>query len=517
MSGFIPEKVKFDGSILILGCGAICACALPILLDLVDCNLSKITVIDMDETKKDNIKAAIEKGVKFTAFQISEQNREELLSQYLSKGDFLLDLAWEIDTMQQLEWCRKNGVLFLNTSLEIWNPVGSSFENPHPRERTLYFRHQELREMVASWPEDPEAPTALYEHGANPGIVSYLTKKALEDLTQKLLQDSAVDAARKDDLRACLETENYARLCMVTGTKVIHISERDTQVSSTPKLPHEFCNTWSVEGYYEEGLQPVEMCWGTHEKTLPKNAYKFPASDKPPVFKMNKEDNTGHSICLSQPGLRTWGRSYCPEDGGDFIGMLMPHGESVTIGDELSLLDEEGNVVFRPTVYFVYCPCDYACASIKEVEAKNFMKEGMVNRLMCDEITSGKDKLGILLLGHDYKAWWTGSLLSIDQARALAPGQNATSLQVASSAIAGVIWAIKNPKRGVLNADRVPYKEVLPLVMPYLGTFFSEPIDWDPLSTRVDIFKGWNKELIDESDPWQLCNFQIPGAPSIHF
>ncbi len=48
----------------------------------------------------------------------------------------------------------------------------------------------------------------------------------------------------------------------------------------------------------------------------------------------------------------------------------MPHGEAITIGDNLTLLDDDGNVVFRPTVYFVYCPCDYACASIKEVEAK---------------------------------------------------------------------------------------------------------------------------------------------------
>ena len=96
--------------------------------------------------------------------------------------------------------------------------------------------------MVASWPDDPEAPTALYEHGANPGIVSYLVKKALEDLTQRLLEDPAVDSARKADLQTCLETENYARLCLVTGTKVIHISERDTQVlvGARPALVRSF-------------------------------------------------------------------------------------------------------------------------------------------------------------------------------------------------------------------------------------------------------------------------------------
>ena len=129
-------------------------------------------------------------------------------------------------------------------------------------------------------------------------------------------------------------------------------------------------------------------------------------------------------------GWRTWGRSYVPEDGGDMIGMLIPHGESVTIGHKLTLKDDSGAVVHRPTVYFVYCPSDAAVMSAKEVEARGFKMDGLTNRIMCDDITSGKDKLGVLLLGHDYKAWWTGSLLSIDQARELVPGQNATSMQV---------------------------------------------------------------------------------------
>jgi homospermidine synthase len=27
-----------------------------------------------------------------------------------------------------------------------------------------------------------------------------------------------------------------------------------------------FVNTWSVEGFVSEGLQPAELGWGTHEK-----------------------------------------------------------------------------------------------------------------------------------------------------------------------------------------------------------------------------------------------------------
>src|SRR6202023_1301964 len=66
---------------------------------------------------------------------------------------------------------------------------------------------------------------------------------------------------------------SFARLSQATGTKVIHIAERDTQVSSRPKAVDEFVNTWSIEGFYEEGTAPAELGWGTHERRLPAHAY----------------------------------------------------------------------------------------------------------------------------------------------------------------------------------------------------------------------------------------------------
>ena len=36
---------------------------------------------------------------------------------------------------------------------------------------------------------------------------------------------------------------------------------------------------------------------------------------------------------------------------------------------------------------------------------------------MSDEIIDGEDQLGVLLMGHDFKSWWCGSLLSIHDAR----------------------------------------------------------------------------------------------------
>jgi homospermidine synthase len=41
----------------------------------------------------------------------------------------------------------------------------------------------------------------------------------------------------------------------------------------------------------------------------------------------------------------------------------------------------------------------------------------------------GADELGVLLYGHARNAYWFGSRLTIAQATALAPHQNATGLQ----------------------------------------------------------------------------------------
>ena len=47
-----------------------------------------------------------------------------------------------------------------------------------------------------------------------------------------------------------------------------------------------------------------------------------------------------------------------------------------------------------------------------------------------DDIVSGMDELGVLLMGHSQGAYWFGSRLSIGVARRLAPHNNATTLQV---------------------------------------------------------------------------------------
>eukprot|EP01116_Phalansterium_solitarium_P025244 TRINITY_DN9550_c0_g1_i1.p2 TRINITY_DN9550_c0_g1~~TRINITY_DN9550_c0_g1_i1.p2 ORF type:complete len:103 (-),score=23.10 TRINITY_DN9550_c0_g1_i1:495-803(-) len=64
----------------------------------------------------------------------------------------------------------------------------------------------------------------------------------------------------------------------------------------------------------------------------------------------------------------------------------------------------------------------------------------------------------------DLGSYWYGSQLTIGQARRLAPYQNATGLQVTSSVLGAMVWAIEHPNEGVVEPDEVRFISGAPLV-----------------------------------------------------
>ena len=472
---------RFENRVLVLGAGSVSQCVLPLLIEhLVDAK--QITIADMRDNRQ-RVSEAIAKGATYVQEQLTRENMDQFLSKYLSAGDFLLDLAWNIDVNDILGWAHDHGVIYLNTSLEEWDPYSAAVSR-NPTERTLYWRHMKLRKLTDTW--NGKGPTAIVEHGANPGLVSHLTKKSLFDIATRAIKDGKAAAGVSE----ALAVENFPVLAQKLGVKVIHIAERDTQVSDKPKLLNEFVNTWSVEGFYEEGIAPAELGWGTHEKTLPVNAYQHESGPK-------------NQICKAQPGATTWVRSWVPKM--ETTGMLVRHGEAFTISDHLTVWDGD-KAIYRPTVHYAYCPTDAAIASMRELEMQQWSITPN-QRIMNEEIIDGEDRLGVLLMGHPYKSWWTGSLLSIHDSRKLIPKQSATTVQVASAVYAAVAWAMANPNAGYRVPDDLPWREVLGFAEKYWGGYYSEPADWDPLMHRNDLYKGWNNRKYDETDPWQFGNF----------
>ncbi|MFM8966241.1 MAG: saccharopine dehydrogenase NADP-binding domain-containing protein [Actinomycetota bacterium] len=476
-------SARFTNKVLILGAGSVSQSVLPLLIEhLVDAK--QITIMDQRDNRS-RVQGALNQGATYVQDQINRGNLDAQLSKYLKAGDFLLDLAWNIDANTILQWCHDHGVLYLNTSIEEWDPYEGG-SNKHPLERTLYYRHMRMRDMKSRWTKT--GATAIVEHGANPGLVSHLVKKSLVDIATRALKEGKVSS----DVETALVNENYQSLAHALNVKVIHISERDTQVTNKPKQWGEFVNTWSVEGFYEEGVAPAELGWGTHEKSLPINAYEHPSGPK-------------NQIAIAQPGATTWVRSWVPNF--EIQGMVIRHGEAFTISDHLTVWDN-GKAIYRPTVHYAYCPSNEAIVSMKELEMLNWELHKN-QRIMNDEITAGDDRLGVLLMGHPYRSWWTGSLLNIEDSRKLIPGQSATTVQVSSAVYAAVAWAMKNPGAGLLVPDELPWREVLGYAEKYWGGIHSEAADWDPLVNRRDLFEGWNDKKVDRADPWQFSNFLV--------
>jgi homospermidine synthase len=314
-------------------------------------------------------------------------------------------------------------------------------------------------------------------------MVSWFVKEALVNLARDLGHAAAPPATG--------DRQGWARFMRDLGVKGVHIAERDTQRAVHPKPVDVFWNTWSVEGFISEGLQPAELGWGTHERWMPANARTFDDPSVPVIF-------------LEQPGANTRVRTWCPSHGAQY-GFLVTHNESVSISDFFTLRGDDGAVEFRPTCHYAYHPCNDAVLSFDEMFGAAYRMPDAHHVLDEDEIVDGIDELGVLLYGHARNAYWFGSQLSIEETRTLAPHQNATGLQVTSAVLAGIVWALEHPEAGIVETDDMDHVRCLEIQRPYLGPVNGFYTDWTPLTNRPGLFD----EDLDPDDPWQFRNVLV--------
>jgi len=467
------KYLSFKGRMVMVGFGSIGQGVLPLILRHIGIKPSQITIIAED--LRGGIPEAERYGVTFIEKRLTKSNYRQMLEGRLGKGDFLVNLSVEVASTALVELCQKQGALYIDTCIEPW-PGGYSDPSLSVSRRSNYALRDTMLKFKSKY---HGGPTAVSAHGANPGLVSHFTKQAMMNLARDTGLKTAVPTTR----------EGWGKLARRLGVKVIHVAERDTQVSPVPKEVGEFVNTWSIDGFVSEGGQPAEMGWGTHEKALPPDGarHKF---------------GCDAAIYLNRPGLLTRVRTWTPLEG-PFHGFIITHNESISMADYFTVRDGK-KVVYRPTVHYAYHPCDAAIMSMHEIAGKN-LKQQRRQRLMVDEITSGRDELGVLLMGHKKGAYWYGSQLDIHEARKLTPYNNATSIQVCAPVLSGIIWALENPDRGLVEADEMDFARNLEICMPYLGPVVGKYSDWTPLDGRGALFP----ENIDKADPWQFKNFRV--------
>src|SRR5258706_1844713 len=194
-----------------LGCGSVGKCTLPLVRRHIDMPANRITVLDFADVRP-RIEDSLKAGVVFKQARLTKENYRSMLGELVGPGDIIIDLSWNIETIDILAWCGEQDVRYLNTSLEEWDPYGD-IENKSPYDRSLYSRQMQVRQLKGRLNARANgSPTAILDHGANPGLVSHFTKRALIEIASAMLERklpaaTGIDTASFESLIADAEGE----------------------------------------------------------------------------------------------------------------------------------------------------------------------------------------------------------------------------------------------------------------------------------------------------------------------
>jgi len=452
------NSIKYENKIYLIGFGAIGKALLYILLKILDINKKNITIFEYDKTK-----TSFDPDIKLTYTKFTKNNYKELLK-HLSKDDIIIDCAYEICTADIIELCNNVGAKHINSCIQEWTG-----------ERTLSDKHigvvnknNELKN------KDKFNYSCLASMGCNPGNVSLWTKIGLH----KIAKEKGI---KYDDM-------SYGELAHKLGVQTIHISERDTQTTPKVKNINEYCNTWAGDGvsFIEEAFNSCELSVGTHESIyINTTAYQVNKLVNIPDILCNLDNKTnslqknwyGNMIngylTLDKKGAYVFAQSYLPYYGR-YIGNIICHDEAYTIGNSLTLYEDD-KIKYKPSVYYVYHPVNEAFMSIHEVKERNKLQDNC--RLLTSEITSGNDILGLTFYLEDKSVYWIGSLLDINESRVIFNNEcdsfiNATICQVVGGYLSGILYLIKQKEySGLIFPDDLPHIECMKIILPFLGDF----------------------------------------------
>jgi homospermidine synthase len=360
---------------------------------------------------------------------IEKDNLHTFFDKHVLENAIVFDLSYRIDTTEILRECDKKKCIYANTAIDYWERVEYDWDKDDMEKHTLAYLRNKIDKKCKS-----HKTTAILNHGMNPGLVSHYVKYALKKL----------HGGDKD----------YSTMARELGLTTIHISERDTQKTPLHVSEKGYMNTWSVKGLYDEGIDPVQVSWGTHEKWM------SPWINKHHLKKYGQ-------VFFPLRGMQMKLRSYEPK-GGELIGVCIPHSESASLS---KLLNTDS---YRVSAYYVYSLPDVAKVSVHYMESLKDEFDYYVLKAK-DIEKGGYDSVGCLMFLKN-KRVWVGAVQPIERALEISPEINGTCLQVAASILSSVKWGIQNPTKGIVDPEDVDTDFVLKYCDYWMGDFIMKDV-----------------------------------------
>lgn len=489
--------VTFDGKIVQFGFGAVGKSFYEKVRKEINFNENKYYVIT---TNKEEFTAYVNlEGMvaNFIVAEIAKDNFEQVFSKYLNEGDLLIDFADTVGTKDICKWCAEKNIMYINTGEADWPENWYSIFNEN-------LKKQEIKAYYQNINEKNKYPIVL-QHGNNPGLVSHFVKAGLEYIVNNQYK-------KNKEIKELIKHNKFNEVAQKIGLKMIHVNDIDLQKINETYNKDTLYNTWCVDSFFFEMLSEATFDIGTDEKITYTDDCKL-------------LDNVNGFLGFKNLAIDKKCKTIYPN--GKFNGFLVPHEETITIAKSLEVR-QNNKTIYRPSVMFIYSPCEYArkyfeTAKIgeyvdskvpKQLDAESKDEEIIVRGykypknatiVYKENIESGTEYVGVLLLGNNFNPVWVGNRIEIPylyKHEKDSYWQTPTITPVAMSALSAVCWMIKNKEKGgIYFPEDIPdYKYIIKTAEKYISkTIYKTFARQDVENTlQIDLNKLQGKDFFVE-------------------
>lgn len=482
--------IKYQGKIVQFGFGAVGKSFFEKVSKEIKFNENNYIVITREQYEFESYINLGGISTNFFVYDINKENFQTIFGKFLSSGDLLIDFADTVGTKDICNWCAQNNIMYINTGEADWPDNWYSIFTENILKNEIKKKYQE-DDRYNKYP-------IVLQHGNNPGLVSHFVKEAIEYIVTTQFKKNKL-------LNKLLKEKKINKIAQELGIRMIHVNDIDLQTINEEYKENKLISTWCTDSFFFEILSEATQNIGTHELIDDKEEYRLLDLEK--GFLEYKK-------IAADMKCRTY------YSNGYFEGYLVPHEETITIAKSLEVM-ENNQIVYRPSVMFIYSPCNLAKEYLSKAKVNNYPDIDMNKPLdcesntektivrgyiypkeseiiYCEKIKNGTEYVGVLVVGENFKPVWVGNRVEIsylNKDKKNSYWQTPTITPVAMSALAAVCWMLKNKEKGGIYFpdDILDYKYILKKTEKYISK---------------TIYKTFDKSFIEENLKIDLSNIQ---------